>query len=332
MKHLTAIMILCMLVFASCQKEPALTNAKDISYSESDFVDNEVIGLNANKDGVRRSNLKVVIRQVNNTENTYRLVLKVDSVALNADAAELDPKFEPIYSLDVVVYAGLSVTDPNNPDIDKALFTKEQMVFRKQSENGYFVYVSDPFTTDVKFDYELVGVDYTIKVQSNSLPIEVSAKSQYFILPSGKSVEQAPDIAKIRLSGPGRSGAGASAVFGKLKVTTFDDPIGEVTKIIFKGTVTGTSNKSKEDKTVPLDVLLETQDVNRTIGVNTWTNGGCISFLDPETNEWKCEDVLSSLYTNLRDAKGTFFLLDGNGRTVTTVVEDDLFSKRNLEK
>ncbi len=318
MKNLTAIMILCMLVFASCQKEPALTNAKDISYSESDFVDNEVINPNANKDGVRRSNMKVVIRQVNNAVNTYRLVLKVDSVNLNTTAAELDPKYEPIYSLDVVVYAGLSVTDPNNPDLDQAIFTKEQMVFRKQSENGYFVYVSDPFTTDIKFDYELVGIDYTIKIQSNSLPIEVSAKSQYFILPSGKSVEQAPDIAKIKLSGPGRSGAGASAVFGKLKVTTFDDPIGAVTQIIFKGTVTGTSNKSKEDKTVPLETILATQDVNRTVGVNTWTNNTCINFFDPETKEWKCEDALSSLYTNLRDAKGTFYLLDRDGREIAS--------------
>ncbi|MDX2001742.1 MAG: hypothetical protein SFW35_04895 [Chitinophagales bacterium] len=315
MKQLTTLMMLCLLVLASCQKEEPLTD-NEATYTE--FLDNEAINLHANKDDVRRSNLKVVIRQVNNAANTYRLVLKVDSAQLNSVVPTDNPTFQPILGQDNVVNAGLSVPNPNNPDVDQVIFTKEQMVFRRTTENGYFVYVSDPFTTTVKFDYELVSIDYTLKVQSTDQPIEVSAKSKYFILPSGKSVEQAPDIAKIRVSGPGRGGSGASAVFGAIRVTTFDDPIGDVAQVVFKGTLTGTSISDNKAKVIAFTGLLNPVEVSRSIGVNVYANDKCLSYTDEQGTKWTCDEALLNSYSNLRDAQGTIYLLDRNGEPITS--------------
>jgi hypothetical protein len=232
MKQLTALTMAFLLVFASCQKPEDLTPGKDISYTQADFVDNEAMVPGAEKAGNRKSDLKVVIRKVNNAENTYRLVLKVDSVALNVNAAELDPKFEPIYSLDLepVVLASLTIPNPTNPDVDQVIFTKEQRAFRKTNENGYFVYVSDPFVTTVDFDYELVGIEYAIELKSNGLPIVISEKAEYFILPGGKSVEQDPKFANIKTPKWVNQGGKLYLV---LTVTIEDDPAQAIDKVVF---------------------------------------------------------------------------------------------------
>ncbi len=309
--------MVCLLVLASCQKPEDLAPGKDISYTQADFVDTEAIGVGSEKAGDRRSDLKVVIRKVNNAENTYRLVLKVDSVALNSVVPGENPIFQPVLgSLDNIL-AGLTIPDPTNPDLDQAIFTKEQLVFRKTNENGYFVFVSDPFVTKVNFDYELVGIEYAIELKHNGLPVVISDKADFFILPGGKSVEQAPDVAKVKAFG--RVGAGENALFESLRVTTFDDPIGEVKQVVFKGSVIGLNNNKKEEA-VPLASVLESVEVSGKIGVSNWTNATCINFYDEASKTWRCADEIASAYTNLRDIKGTVYLLNGAGREVRAKV------------
>lgn len=333
MKQLTALMMVSLLIFASCQKEKELTNVKDISYAESDFLDNEVIDPSANKNGARKSNLKVIIRQVNNATNTYRLVLKVDSVSVGVDG-EGNEKLVPMAD-DAIVNAGLSVPDPNNPDLDQYIFLKNGLQFRKQNENGYYVYVSDAFVTTANFDFELVGVNYIFKFNHNGNAIQVDDKSDFFILPNGKSIEQDPKLVKSKAKGLPLSLPGVYGSYDKyaarIDVTIADDPTSAVAQVVYKGVLFGLNNTKKE-KEVPISAVLERTASNSNLGVTKWTTIDCVSFLNENNNKWTCEDEIESVYTDLRESKGTIYLIDGNGRTIGTYIEDDLFSKRNLEK
>ncbi len=312
MKQLTALMMVSLLIFASCQKEIDVTNGKDISYAESDFVDNEVIDHSANKNGARRSNMKVVIRQVNNAENTYRLVLKVDSVSADIDG----DRVEEMVALgdNAIVQASLSVPNPLNPDDALLVFSQTSLTFRKQNENGYYVFVSDQFVTDVDFDYELVQLNYLIArwkfdddASQDPSYQKIAGDGQYFILPNGKSVEQDPKVAKFRKKDPG-----AVKFFETFDMVSYDDPLGQVTQVVFKGVVFGLNNTKKE-KEVPLEAILVETESSRSIGVAAWTLRDCINFYDENTKSWKCGNDIGSVFTDLRDFRGAVYLLNEAG-------------------
>ncbi len=303
MKQLTAMMALCLMVMVSCQNEQDLVTGKDISYTESDFVDNEIIDPSANKNGVRHSNMKVVIRKVNNAENTYRLVLKVDSVSVDIDGDGVEEMLALGDS--ATVQAGLSVANPVNPDDALLVFNSTSLSFRKQNENGYYVFVSDAFVSDLDFDYELVGIQYQINPRWTHIAIshKISGSGQYFILPGGRSIEQDPKVARVKIKGP-RGGESSSAIFNTIRVTTFDDPTGQLDKVLFKAVVIGINN-TKEETKVPLEALLTPVGEGRALGVTIWANDDCVGYIDPKTNEWNCEDVLLRPYTSFA------VLLDG---------------------
>ncbi len=329
MKQLTALMMVSLLIFASCQKEIDVTNSKDISYAESDFVNNEIVSPNADKNGVRHSNLKVVIRKVNNAESTYRLVLKVDSVSADIDGDGLEEMLA--LGEDATVQAGLSVPNPLNPDDALVVFNSTSLTFRKQSENGYYVFVSDAFVSDLDFDYELVGVQYQINPRWTHVAVthKVIGSGQFFILPNGKSIEQDPKIAKLKIQGPGRGGSGSSAVFNSIRITTFDDPTGQVASVVFKTIVIGINN-TKEETVVPLEAILTPVGVGNALGVTIWANDDCVGYINPKNNQWECEDVWLRPYTNfglLLD--GANYLLAGDGSVIASFpLNDDLLSGR----
>ncbi len=314
----------CLLVLASCQKPEDLAPGKDISYSESDFVDNEIINPSTNKNGDRKSNLKVVVRQVNNAENTYRLVLKVDSVSvdLNGDGVdELLPLGE-----NAVVEAGLSLPNPNNPDDNLVVFGQSNLTFRKQNENGYYVFVSDAFTSDFDFDYELVEVSYRIgrwkfddDASQDPSYTKIVGSGQFFILPNGKTIEQAPKVTNFKAKGPGRAGAGASAVFGSMRLTTFDDPIGQVSSVRLFALVIGI-NTTKEETKVPLVADFKPIGTSSTIGVTIWANEQCIGNYDDKQTPpvWKCEDELLRPYTSFAVLLASCRLGDKTGAEIAT--------------
>jgi len=317
MKQLTVLTMAFLLVFASCKKTVDQIPGRDISYTQADFVNNEAILPRAAKAGERKSDLKVVIRKVNNAENKYRLVLKVDSVQLNSVVPTDNPTFQPITGQDNVVFAGLSVPNPTNPDVDQVIFTKEQMVFRQTNENGYFVYVSDPFETDVNFDYELVGIEYAIEIKNNGLPIVISDKAEYFILPGGKSIEQAPEVARVK---PPKLTLLDGNKQIKLGLVVSNDPVGEITKVVIEGTLIGTDANQK-----PLEFQIKTDLVKTTsssIGVSAWGNEGCLTYLDNTTTPpvWKCDDAFLSKFGSGVDLTGNIYLIyNGGGRSTSNL-------------
>jgi len=318
MKQLTALIMAFLLVFASCQKPNDLATGKDISYTQADFVDTEAIGVGAEKADDRKSDLKVVIRKVSNAVNTYRLVLKVDSVQLNSVVPTDNPTFQPITGQDNVISAGLTIPDPTNPDLDQSIIIKGQLVFRKQSENGYFVYVSDPFETTVKFDYELVTVDYNLKVTNNSFPIEINEERDFFILPNGKTVEQAPEVARLK---PPRLNLLAGSKTVRVGSVISNDPAGQITKMLFKGNLTATDVNQKQ---VTLQVQMDlVKTVNSAIGVSAWGYEGCLNYYDETTKQWKCEGDLSGKLSSIGILSGTLYLLDNRGITATIHQIDD---------
>lgn len=325
-KQLTALTLTGLLVFASCQKQQELTNGKDISYTEADFIDNEIIDPSANKNPDRHSNLKVVIRQVNNAENTYRLVLKVDSVGTDLDGDGVE-EMVPLGEA-ATIEAGLSLPDPQNPDDALVIFNPDGLTFRKQNENGYYVFVSDAFTSDIDFDYELVGVQYRITPRWTHVAVthKIAGSGQYFILPNGKSIEQAPKVTNFRAKGPGRAGAGSSAVFGAIRLTTFDDPMGEVSKLgIFA--IVAAINDAKEKTQVRLEGGLVPVGVGNKLGVTIWANENCLGAYDEKNNQWNCEDVLLRPYTNfavLLDASYILVSTNDGGNTKFPLCGEDI--------
>lgn len=341
MKQLTAITMVGLLLFASCQKERELTNGKDISYTEADFLDNEVIDPSANKNPDRHSNMKVVIRQVNNTENTYRLVLKVDSVSADIDGDGVEEML-PLGD-DATVQAGLSLPNPQNPDDALVVFGQTSLTFRKQNENGYYVFVSDAFTSDFNFEYELVQVSYLIgrwKFDDDASQDEsyskVAGSGQYFILPNGKSIEQDPDVTNFKAKGPGRAGAGSSAVFGSMRLTTFDDPIGQVKGVKLKVIVSGQADTGEKFR-FPMEADFVPVGKSKALGVTIWTNERCMGNFDPSQDPptWVCEDQLflkpppssKPIYNfTLADILASILLVDENGRTLRSLDKGDLLA------
>lgn len=263
MKQLTALAILCLMVFASCKKENPLT--ADNHTVAANFTDNEAIVPGADKAQDRKSNLKIIIRTVNNaSRNTYQLVLKVDSVSVGTNA-EGDEKLVAM-APDAIITAGLLIPDATNPDLDQHIFLKNSLQFTKVVENGYYVFVSDPFVTNSSFDYELVGVDYSIKLPNNGQPIVVSDKNEYFILPGGKTVEQAPEFALIK----DPKWASGDLV---MNVTIEDDPAEQVEKVVlFFDPIIDPKDPKKLIEFAPL--VFEKTHFNRNTGLSRYVLRG----------------------------------------------------------
>lgn len=245
MKKTLTLLLIAAIAFTGCKKETSNLNKEQ--YSLSDFTDSRAVEAGvAYKNEIGLSNLKAIIRKVANSDNQYRLILKVDSIYTEVGkSAEGVPQFKMV-ALDmfekVVVTAGLTMTDPLNPAKEIVFFTKGSMQFTKQNQNGFFVYASAPFTgpsgtTDEVnqfWDYELVNIPYTIVgFNGGNISAEISELLACFILPSGNMIEQNPEIEKVNNQGKWLHISGKE--FAKTMVVTIaNDPAQEIEKFVFK--------------------------------------------------------------------------------------------------
>lgn len=207
--------ILCLIAIglSGCKKENTIVNKNDEHYFVNDFIDSRATDNNASRSNTisPKSNLKAIIRKIPNTINQYRLILKVDSVEVQtAETIGGVPQFKMVAMEtfeSITITAGLSIPDPMNPDKTSTLFSKSNLNFTKQNENGFFVYASAPFggpsgTTDEttnSFDYELVNISYNMLLGLTTTSVlTVSDEHLCFILPSGKAIEQNPVVEKAK--------------------------------------------------------------------------------------------------------------------------------------
>lgn len=312
MKQLTALSLVCLLLFASCQKEPALV-PMDLG---SDFFDNEVTAIGADKNPLRHSNLKVVIRKAGNGPDTYRLVLKIDSVSINGNGPEEMVALDD----DATVTAGLFIPDSKNPDLTQVVFRPNQLTFRKQNENGYYVFVSDPFTSSIKFDYELVEVQYQV-ISFGGDPTAVTvSKSQFFTLPGGKTIEQDPKPVRGRIDviPDGR------VVYMRLVMA--DDPIQDVQSILLARKPYRVVNEDGTTEIItPASLAFTKTKQGNNIGVSEWELALCNSL--PGRGVWECGNEILDGVTDY-----TINVQFHNWNPGSTTVRDDLFSRRTLLK
>jgi len=281
MKKIMTVVLVGLLAFTGCKKETVDINGAH--YSLSDFTDTRAIQAGvAYKNEIGLSNLKAIIRKVENSDNKYRLILKVDSIyAEVGKSAEGVPQFKMV-ALEmfdkVAVTAGLTMTDPLNPDKEIVFFTKESMQFTKENTNGFFVYASAPFagpsgTTDElqqSWDYVLVNIPYTIVgFNGGIISAEISELPTCFILPSGNTIEQNPEVEKVNKQGKWLHASGKE--FAKTMVVIIaNDPAQEVAKLVFKPDVvkvaTGDPNQPIKYIELP-SVELEKTHFNQNNGV-----------------------------------------------------------------
>jgi hypothetical protein len=120
MKKIMSIVLVGLLAFTGCKKET--TNINEERYSLNDFTDTRAAEAGVvYKNEIGPSNLRAIVRKVANSDNQYRLILKVDSVYTEAGKnAEGVPQFKMIaldmFEQTAIVTSGLSITDPLNPD------------------------------------------------------------------------------------------------------------------------------------------------------------------------------------------------------------------------
>lgn len=205
MKKTLTLLLIAALAFTGCKKEITGIENSAEHYALSEFIDSRAIDNDASRSNTisPRSNLKAIIRQVANSTDKYRLILKVDSIEIEVKdpkTGEIVLAMVDIESLkDVKVTAGLSIPDLINLDKETVLFAEGSMTFTKQNENGFFVYASAPFggpsgTTDEPngFAYDMVDISYNISHFGTDIfaPGHVRDRHRCFILPNGKAIAQ----------------------------------------------------------------------------------------------------------------------------------------------
>lgn len=255
MNKLMTMALVGLLAFTGCKKE--ITNINQEHYSLNDFTDTRAAEAGVvYKNEIGPNNLKAIVRKVANTDNQYRLILKVDSVYAEAGKnAEGVPQFKMValemFEQTAIVTSGLSMKDPLNPDKESVFFADGEMQFTRIQENGFYVYACAPFagpsgTTDEvmnSFDYELVNLQYTIKHGKglrDDYPDSGTVFSEFttgnhlcFILPGGKAIEQNPEVEKVNKQGKWLHASGKE--FAKtIVITIANDPAQEIEKLVFK--------------------------------------------------------------------------------------------------
>lgn len=313
-----AIVLVGVLAFTGCKKETI--NLNEERYSLNDFTDTRAAEAGVvYKNEIGPSNLRAIVRKVANLDNQYRLILKVDSVYTEAGKnAEGVPQFKMIalemFEQTVIVTSGLSITDPLNPDKQSVFFNDGEMQFTKVQENGFYVYRSEPFTSSIDFEYELVNVQYTIK-HGKSLrdgyPDSGTVFSEFttgnhlcFILPGGKALEQNPDIEKVTKQGKWTQANGRELA-KTLVVTIANDPAQQVAQIIFVPDVvkvaTGDPNNPVKYVQLPTLELVKTH-FNQNNGVARFSSDKIEPLYDDaETVPWQWS------------SSGAIYMVDGNG-------------------
>lgn len=301
------------LLLAGCSKVNDVTKPA----TATEFTDSYATINDGSRDNsFRKTNMKIVIRPVNNAVNTYRLVIKVDTVAI-----DIDNKLQYIdVPASAIVKAGLSKQDPNNLDKDLVVFAKEQLTFRREIENGYAVFVSDPFATDAKFDYQLVTVDLSIAIPSPVLPgaaITFTEAETHMVLPNGRTVIQNPEpeklIVNVRNNGT-----------TNLQLAISGDPARAVSATAVVR-VRFNNNGGAAPPPPPANVGALTEVMfNKNTGVVLWrASNNCLGYLDEASGQWKCSDETTTGGLML-------YLFDKNGKVISGHYIDDWQGETNF--
>jgi hypothetical protein len=306
MKKLAFTLLAATFLFAGCSK---VNEAPEKDTVVTPFADTYAETNDGSRDNsFRKTNMKIVIRPVNNAINTYRLVIKVDSIAVDVNGT-------PVYvdvPAEATIKAGLSKQDPNNIDIDKVVFQKDQLTFRKENENGYAVFVSDPFSTDEKFDYELVKVDLNITTNFAVLlgkPLNFTEIEQHMVLPGGRTVIQNPEPEKLIINVKNNGSV-------NVQLALSGDPAQTVT-VTAVVRVNFNPGEGAAPPAPPTPGTLTPVMFNRNTGVAVWrATFNCLSYYNPETREWKCAD-------NLSEGGVMLYLMNANGKVVSSHFIDD---------
>jgi hypothetical protein len=194
MKRYMVMLLLVATCLGACKKQqiaPALKQEAGNSWLPTYVAPDNSSG----KTGKRRTDMQVVIRKISNSSNQYRLVLKIDSVIMSVGEKDYTIKLPA----EATVTAGLAMNDPKDPKNVKLFFAKDQLEFKKENENGYAVYISDPFALEQPLTYELVNVSVRLETSFAVLldkPLYVDETEEHMVLENGKTIEQAPEVEK----------------------------------------------------------------------------------------------------------------------------------------
>ncbi len=324
MKKTLTLLLMAALAFTGCKKEITGIENSAEHYALNEFIDSRAIDNDASRSNTisPRSNLKAIIRQVANSTDKYRLILKVDSIEMEVKdpkTGEIVLAMVDIESLkDVKVTAGLSIPDLINPDKETVLFAEGGMTFTKQNENGFFVYASAPFggpsgTTDEPngFAYDMVDISYNISHFGTDIfaPGHVRDRHRCFILPNGKAIAQNPEVERVNAGGKWTHSSGQVFV-ETMVITIANDPAQEIEKITF---VPGLIKDTK----YPFDMIqMPSLDFEKTVSN---PNTGIAKFVNKAKASTVYREYSWSGFTPL-SATGVFYSVSGKGGKVTKIV------------
>lgn len=284
------VVLVGLLAFTGCKKESNSPLNNVVHFLASDFQ-GEAANTSAARNSVPASNMKIAIRKVASGDNTYRLALRIDSMLITEGS---NSKMIPLPD-NAKIVAGLSVPNFEDPTADIVIFAKNTLTFKKETENGFNLFVSDPFITDFDFDYELVEIQYAIEVPNMVITL---AESHYLILPNGKSVLQNPEVEKVN------GVVSSNGELKKLDVTISGDPAQEVEKLKFVPEPFLKDPKDPKSIVQLPTVLLTKSHFNQ--------NSGIAKFKIDGTYAW----------TTSHDVKGKFYGI-GKGGGFTPILQPD---------
>lgn len=294
MKNILYTLAVITILLSSCSKNEIIEKDTTSTFSDSYMPNPD----GSRDNSFRKTNMKIVLRKVNNEVNKYKLVVKVDSIAVEVDGTTqyVDVPAE------ATITAGLSKQNPENIDIDQIIFSKGELAFTKENENGYAVYVSTPFTYNGTLEYELVKVTLGITTNFAILlgkPLNFNETETHMVQQNGKTIIQNPEPEKLL----GNQKNNGSVV---MQLAISGDPAGSIGYILFKPEPIKPTTPGQLPK-VLAPIELKLKNANRNTGVNLYyANVSCFSYYDEQTGKWICLD-------KLENKAGDMYLMNNNG-------------------
>lgn len=227
MKKTISICLLAFLAFSACKKD-TLSPVSESTHSSVDDFQSPVSGGSNARRGTADDHLKIAIRKVDNKENMYRLVIKMDSIEITEKG---ETKLIALPE-DATVTAGLSIPNDKDPKASIVIFEKNELNFKKQNENGFSVFVSDPFTTEVDFEYELLRVETSIRLGRRYGDRQIGVASDFELDASGRAISQNPEVVKTKTQGKWTHSSGVELP-KTIILTIANDPAQEINTIYF---------------------------------------------------------------------------------------------------
>jgi hypothetical protein len=305
MKKIISLYLLSLLVFSACKKDTLSPVSENTQSSVDDFQSQVSSGSYARR-GTVDDHLKIAIRKVENKENTYRLVLKMDSLFITEKG---ETKLIALPK-DATITAGLSIPNPEDPKASKVIFENNELNFKKQNEKGFTVFVSDPFTTEVNFDYELVRVKTATNLGRRFGDFEVvEGWGDFIIVPPGRAISQNPEVVKTKTQGKWTHSSGVE--FAKsLIITIANDPAQKINTLYFVPNLIKISGNSLENgsKTLSLPVLeFKKVDFNPNTGVARFISSDIKAIYEKAEvpKDWTGQGTLSTSKESDSNTTGT---------------------------